>query len=199
MTWVPLSKERTAFSSKMGILMNEWWPWGQKITPWNDEIHCGNLKQGGELVIQSDNWCRRCQLCRLPTSLQQREHHEAEFRSLPGKNRGVDGGAGFFCSIGSSEKRMVCPSCSKRSILFGEKVREIVKPFPHLHVTFTIPKILRGYFRRNRKLLKLLIQSANFVVEQRWGQAVRQESWQEIESESLLLAKAVTTRRVPES
>ena len=31
------------------------------------------------------------------------------------------------------------------------------------------------------------------------GQAVRQESWQEIESESLLLGKAVTTRRVPES
>ena len=29
-----------------------------------------------------------------------------------------------------------------------------------------IPKILRGYFRRNRKLLKLLIQSANFAVEQ---------------------------------
>ncbi len=33
----------------------------------------------------------------------------------------------------------------------------------------------------------------------KWGQAVRQESWQEIESESLLLGKAVTTRRVPES
>ena len=31
------------------------------------------------------------------------------------------------------------------------------------------------------------------------GQTVRQESWQEIESESLLLGKAVTTRRVPES
>ena len=31
------------------------------------------------------------------------------------------------------------------------------------------------------------------------GQAVRQESWQEIESESLLLGKAVTTHRVPES
>ena len=31
------------------------------------------------------------------------------------------------------------------------------------------------------------------------GRIVRQESWQEIESESLLLGKAVTTRRVPES
>ena len=31
------------------------------------------------------------------------------------------------------------------------------------------------------------------------GRAVRQENWQEIESESLLLSKAVTTRRGPES
>ena len=31
------------------------------------------------------------------------------------------------------------------------------------------------------------------------GLAVRQESWQEIESESLSLGKAVTTRRGPES
>ena len=62
---------------------------------------------------------------------------------------------------------MICPSCAtKRSILFAEKVRENVKPFPHLHITFSIPKILRGYFRRNRKLLKLLIQSANFAIEQ---------------------------------
>ena len=60
---------------------------------------------------------------------------------------------------------MVCPSCStKRSILFAEKVREIVKPVPHLHITFTIPKILRAYFRRNRKLLKLLVQSANYSI-----------------------------------
>ena len=75
-------------------------------------------------------------------------------------------GEDFFVAF-SCKKRMICPSCStKRSILFGEKVREIVKPFPHLHVTFTIPKILRGYFRRNRKLLKLLTQSANFAIEQ---------------------------------
>ncbi len=75
-------------------------------------------------------------------------------------------GEDFFVAF-SCKKRMICPSCStKRSILFGEKVREIVKPFPHLHVTFTIPKILRGYFRRNRKLLKLLTQSANFAIKQ---------------------------------
>ncbi len=72
-------------------------------------------------------------------------------------------GSDLFVAF-SCKKRMICPSCAtKRSILFAEKVREIVKPFPHLHMTFTIPKILRGYFRRNRKLL---IQSANFAIEQ---------------------------------
>ena len=44
----------------------------------------------------------------------------------------------FSCRCG-----VVCPSCStKRSLLFGEKVTEIAKPLPHLHITFTIPKIL---------------------------------------------------------
>ena len=72
----------------------------------------------------------------------------------------------FFVAF-SCKKRMIYPSCAtKRSILFSEKVRDIVKPFPHLHITYTIPKLLRGYFRRNRKLLKLLIQSANFVIKQ---------------------------------
>lgn len=33
-----------------------------------------------------------------------------------------------------------------------------------MHITFTIPKILRAYFKRNRKLLKLLVQSANFTM-----------------------------------
>ena len=60
--------------------------------------------------------------------------------------------------------RVICPSCStKRSLLFGEKIAEIAKPIPHLHITFTIPKILRAYFRSNRKLLKLLVQSANYA------------------------------------
>jgi len=49
-------------------------------------------------------------------------------------------------------------------LLFGEKVAEITKPLPHFHITFTIPKILRAYFKRNRKLLKFLVQSANFAV-----------------------------------
>jgi hypothetical protein len=48
----------------------------------------------------------------------------------------------------------VCPppSCesSKRSILFGEKICALVRAVFHLHVTFTIPKILLAWFRRNR-------------------------------------------------
>ena len=42
------------------------------------------------------------------------------------------------------------------------KIAEIAKPIPHFHITFDIPKILRAYFRRNLKLLKLLVQSANY-------------------------------------
>ena len=71
----------------------------------------------------------------------------------------------FFVAY-SCRCRVACPSCStKRSILFGEKVREMVKPLSLLHMTFTIPKIWRIYFRRNRKLLKLLVQSAHYAIE----------------------------------
>src|SRR3989337_3828337 len=84
---------------------------------------------------------------------------------------------GYDCFVAYSCRcRVVCPSCStKRSILFGEKVREIVKPVSHLHITFTIPKILRAYFRRNRKLLKFLVQSANWTVEKYFTGAIEIE------------------------
>lgn len=84
-----------------------------------------------------------------------------------------NGVARFFCDgCGrdyflpfSCRQRGACPSCStKRSILFGEKICELVRPISHLHVTFTIPKILRAWFRRNRKLLKLMVQSANWAI-----------------------------------
>ena len=81
-------------------------------------------------------------------------------------------GTDFFVAF-SCKKRVICPSCAtKRSILFGEKIREIVKPFSHIHITFTIPKILRGFFRRNRKLLKLLAQSAYYAVEKYFREAL---------------------------
>ena len=73
---------------------------------------------------------------------------------------GRDDFVAFSCRM-----RVACPSCStKRSILFGEKIRELIKPISHVHVTFTIPKILRAWFRRNRKLLKLMVQSANWAI-----------------------------------
>ncbi len=86
-----------------------------------------------------------------------------------------DCGDDFFVSF-SCRQRVVCPCCStKRSILFGEKVREIVKSVSHIHITFTIPKILRAYFRRNRKLLKLLIQSVNYAIEKYFKEALCME------------------------
>ena len=39
-------------------------------------------------------------------------------------------------------------------------------------MTFTIPKILRIFFKRNRKLLKLLVQSANFAIEKYFREAL---------------------------
>lgn len=86
-----------------------------------------------------------------------------------------DCGDDFFVAF-SCRQRVVCPCCStKRSILFGEKVREIVKPVSHIHITLTIPKILRAYFRRNRKLLKLLNQSANYAIEKYFKEALRMD------------------------
>jgi len=73
-------------------------------------------------------------------------------------------GHDYFVAF-SCRMRVACPSCStKRSILFGEKICGLVRPISHLHVTFTIPKILRAWFRRNRKLLKRMVQSANWAM-----------------------------------
>ena len=49
-------------------------------------------------------------------------------------------GHDFFVAF-SCRTRVVCPSCTtRRSLLFGEKVREIVHPLNYRQVTFTIPK-----------------------------------------------------------
>ncbi len=73
-------------------------------------------------------------------------------------------GANHFVCF-SCRQRGICSSCTtKRSLLFGEKVVEMIKEVKHIHVTFTIPKILRGYVRRNRKLLKVLVASCHYAV-----------------------------------
>jgi hypothetical protein len=62
----------------------------------------------------------------------------------------------------SCRTRNFCSSCqAKRSILFAEKLAgEILAPAPHRHWTFSIPRVLRGLFERERSLLGLLSQTA---------------------------------------
>ena len=62
----------------------------------------------------------------------------------------------------SCKRRGLCPSCSaKRALLFAENMHEnVLLPYPHRHLTFTIPKRLRVYFRYDRKLLSQLYKAA---------------------------------------
>jgi hypothetical protein len=60
----------------------------------------------------------------------------------------------------SCRGRSLCPSCEKkRSILWAEWLREeVLAPVPHRHVVFTMPRLLRGIFRKRRELLRDLSQ-----------------------------------------
>lgn len=62
----------------------------------------------------------------------------------------------------SCKGRCFCPSCQqKRAIWWSEwLVEEVLEPVPHRQLVFTIPKILRGYFLKNRHLLSDLAQCA---------------------------------------
>ncbi len=55
-----------------------------------------------------------------------------------------------------------CNSCSeKRSLIFGERIAtEVLEKVNHRHFTFVIPKIIRTYFKYNRKLLGKLCTCA---------------------------------------
>jgi hypothetical protein len=44
-------------------------------------------------------------------------------------------------------------------------IEEVLAPVPHRHVTFTVPKVLRGLFERERKLLTILPRSAHAAVQ----------------------------------
>lgn len=61
-----------------------------------------------------------------------------------------------------------CPSChQKRALLFGEWLdAEVLREVPHRQYVMTIPKVLRGLFRREPRLLGLLSQAA-------WGRQDR--------------------------
>jgi hypothetical protein len=62
----------------------------------------------------------------------------------------------------SCRTRNFCSSCqAKRAVLFAEKLAtEILAPVPHRHWTFSIPRVLRGLFEHERRLLGLLSQTA---------------------------------------
>lgn len=62
----------------------------------------------------------------------------------------------------SCKGRYFCPSChQKRVLMFGEWItKEILYPLPHRQYVFSVPKILRPYFRFDRRLLGKLSQCA---------------------------------------
>jgi hypothetical protein len=62
----------------------------------------------------------------------------------------------------SYRTRNFCSSCqATRSVPFAEKLAgEILAPVPHRHWTFSIPRVLRGLFERERSLLSLMSQNA---------------------------------------
>ena len=55
----------------------------------------------------------------------------------------------------------LAPSHAKKVQLFGEFVRnEVAEPVPHRHRVFSVPKMLRPYFKLDRALLKDLCRIA---------------------------------------
>ncbi|MCA9375289.1 transposase [Candidatus Dojkabacteria bacterium] len=62
----------------------------------------------------------------------------------------------------SCKKRGLCPSCAgKRAVIFAEHLNSnILKPLSYRHMVFSIPKILRPYFKFNRKHLDLLFKAS---------------------------------------
>ena len=65
----------------------------------------------------------------------------------------------------SCKGRWFCPSChQKKVLLFGEFFKESVAyPLPHRQYVFSLPKMLRIYFRNERQLLKRLFAIAELA------------------------------------
>ncbi len=63
----------------------------------------------------------------------------------------------------SCRGRWFCPSClAKKVVQFGQHLREnLLFSFPHRQYVFSIPIILRTYFKYDRRLLSKLCQCAN--------------------------------------
>jgi len=60
----------------------------------------------------------------------------------------------------SCRGRSFCPSCEKKKqLLWAEWLqKEVLEPVPHRHVVLTMPRLLRGIFRKRRGLLGDLAQ-----------------------------------------
>jgi hypothetical protein len=63
----------------------------------------------------------------------------------------------------SCKGRWFCPSChAKKVVQFGDLLRSnVLYPVHHRQYVFTLPKILRTYFKYDRKLLSKLCHCAN--------------------------------------
>ena len=72
------------------------------------------------------------------------------------------GACGEELMVAFSCRVRICPSCmKKRQILFGEFLaEEVLEPVSHRHLTFSIPRRLRVYFRNHRGLLAGLSRCA---------------------------------------
>jgi transposase-like protein len=62
----------------------------------------------------------------------------------------------------SCKGRYFCPACHQKRVLqFGNWVAEdVLAPVPHRQYVFTLPKMLRIYFRKDRRLLGKLSRCA---------------------------------------
>ena len=72
---------------------------------------------------------------------------------------------GYFRPF-SCKKFGICPSCAqKRAILFGEHVvNDVMLKLPHRQYVFTFPKVLRVYFRNDKKLFAEVAQLTNSII-----------------------------------
>ena len=70
------------------------------------------------------------------------------------------------CWQSPAKEGWFCPSCHQKKVqVFGAMLAESILAFvPHRHFTFTIPKMLRPYFRFHRGLLKQLCRIAHQCV-----------------------------------
>jgi hypothetical protein len=70
-------------------------------------------------------------------------------------------GKDFFVAF-SCKTRFFCPSCAqKRTLLWASWIKDnVLHNVPHRQWVFTIPKVLRKLFYRDRKLLALLARCA---------------------------------------